>query len=247
MTTDIIGAPQAAPALTPNEMHPARLIEAAIEKGLDAESMEKLFRLAERYEDRKAERAYAEAMRSCQDEIRPIVRRHENRQTSSKYAKLEDVDAVVRPIYTKFGFSVSFGTEDSPLGADHLRIIADVFHAAGHTRRYQCDLALDNTGMGGKVNKTRVHGSGSTMSYGRRYLTAMIFNVTFGGEDDDGNQGRDLVKVSDEQLANLAALIDEVKGEPELLRWAKIDRVADLPASMYAAAVRALESRRRGA
>jgi len=59
-------------------------------------------------------------------------------------------------------------------------------HSAGHTRKYWVDLPLDQAGIKGTVNKTPMHATGSTFSYGRRYLVVMIFNISVIGEDDDG-------------------------------------------------------------
>ena len=49
------------------------------------------------------------------------------------------------------------------------------------------DLALDGVGLKGNPNKTAVQASGSTISYGRRYLKLMVFDVVLTNEDNDGN------------------------------------------------------------
>jgi hypothetical protein len=41
--------------------------------------------------------------------------------------------------------------------------------------------------MRGSPNKTAIHGFGSAMSYGRRYLLLLIFNLAMRHEDNDGN------------------------------------------------------------
>ena len=49
----------------------------------------------------------------------------------------------------------------------------------------------------GTVNKTKIHASGSTLSYGRRYLLKLIFNLTTVDElDDDGQSRRYLVSLN---------------------------------------------------
>jgi hypothetical protein len=47
-------------------------------------------------------------------------------------------------------------------------------HTAGHSRHYQADVPIDNTGPKGAQNKTMTHGFGSALSYGRRYLKLLI-------------------------------------------------------------------------
>src|SRR5262249_17001802 len=62
----------------------------------------------ERAEAEQSKRQFFEAMNRAQADIQPVVRDTENTQTRSLYAKLETVDANIRPIYTRHGFSLSF-------------------------------------------------------------------------------------------------------------------------------------------
>ncbi|MCE6977286.1 hypothetical protein EI534_07710 [Pseudomonas frederiksbergensis] len=133
-------------------------------------------------------------MVSAQKRIKPVTRNALNKHTASTYARLEDIDRAISPIFTEEGFSLSFGTADSRLPG-HLRVTCECMHAGGHTKLYQLDLPIDAAGSGGKTNKTGVQANGSTISYGRRYLTQMIFNVTTTDDDDDGNSGAPPVEV----------------------------------------------------
>jgi len=162
----------------------ATIERAAKDPGVDIDKMERLLAMAERMESRNAEQQFNEAMRQVQEGVPRILRDATNPSTNSKYARLESLLKVVVPIYTAAGFSISFGTADCP-HADHYRITATVSHKAGHSRPYQCDIPADTTGMKGMMNKTKTHGFGSTMSYGRRYLTLLIFNIALVNEDDD--------------------------------------------------------------
>lgn len=183
---------------------------AAADPSVDVDKMERLMQMHERFVDRNAAAAFNAAMVRAQNRIRPVTRRAVNLQTNSSYAKLEDIDREISPIYTEEGFSLSFGTDDSPL-AGHVRVLCDVMHQDGHTKQYKADLPLDATGIGGKTNKTGVHAHGSTYSYARRYLTMMIFNVVMANEDDDGN-------ATTEQAANdelRAAVLSDLLGQVE--------------------------------
>jgi len=99
---------------------------------------------------------------------------------------LENIIEQLSPIWTRHGFAVSFGTGDCPTEG-YYRVECELTHSAGHSKRYHADLPCDMTGIQGSVNKTGIHGFGSTMSYGRRYLVCMVFNVAVKTEDDDGN------------------------------------------------------------
>ena len=73
-------------------------------------------------------------------------------------------------------------------------------------------MPADGKGAQGRDVMTRTHATGSAVSYGRRYLLLMIFNIAVGGEDDDGNAaGRKVSEklISDEQLPNDRHLLDD--------------------------------------
>jgi hypothetical protein len=68
------------------------------------------------------------------------------------------------------------------------------------------------TGPKGNQNKTATHGFGSTMSYGRRYLICLIFNITLTNEDQDGNQPGEQVTAPagfEKWKADITAVADE--------------------------------------
>jgi hypothetical protein len=165
----------------------AEIIVRCAQNGISAEIIEKLTAAQKEEDAQAASAAFAASMRSCQQEMPAVVKDADNRQTNSRYARLESINRVITPVYTKHGFSLSFGTGDSPL-AEHMRITCDVMHSAGHTKSYHLDLPPDGSGIKGTANKTAVHAMGSTMSYGRRYLTMMIFNLALADEDNDAQR-----------------------------------------------------------
>lgn len=167
----------------------AVILDAAKRPEIDVEKMERLLAMHERVTAKEAEKSFNDAMSACQKEMPKIITDRANNSTNSRYAQLETVNKMIVPIYTAHGFSLSFGTADSHL-ADHYRVTCKIAHKDGHSESRQADVPLDNTGMKGTQNKTKTHGFGSTMTYGRRYLTMLIFNLSVGDKDDDGNQGR---------------------------------------------------------
>jgi len=160
---------------------------AASNKEIDVDKMDKLLQMQERILAKQAEQQFNEAMREVQSQVPRILRDATNPSTNSRYTRLESLLKVIVPIYTEHGFSISFGTADCPIPA-HYRITAVVSHKGGHSRPYQCDIPIDDKGMKGMQNKTATHGFGSTMSYGRRYLTLLVFNIALVNEDDDKGQ-----------------------------------------------------------
>jgi hypothetical protein len=231
----------------PGMPQPSNLVDvisrAASDPNIDIAKMERLLEMHERISARQAEIAFNTAMNVCQAEMPRVLRNKTNDSTTSKYADLEQLDIICRPIYTKHGFSLSFGTADCPLPG-HARQTCLVSHTGGHSRAYQADIPLDLTGPKGNQNKTGVQGFGSTMSYGQRYLTKLIFNIALTNEDNDG-QG-EMETVSEEQIANIRALLTELgKDEKKFLKWAKVDSLDQIPAINYSATIQTLEAMRR--
>jgi hypothetical protein len=159
---------------------------AARDKNVDLDKMERLMAMREREMARIAQTAFNVAMKNAQAEMPQIVRDADNDQTKSKYARYETISEAIQPIITKHGFSLSFDEGETPK-PNHVRILCDVMHDAGHIRQYHADIPFDNVGMKGNANKTATHAYGSTKSYGRRYLKLDIFDIALKNEDDDGN------------------------------------------------------------
>jgi hypothetical protein len=125
---------------------------------------------------------------AAQQEMRHIAADANNPQTKSKYATYAALDAKVRPIYSKHGFSLSFYTADgAPEGS--IRIVCKVARG-GHTERPYIDMPADGKGAKGGDVMTKTHATGAGVTYGRRYLLGMIFNLVI-GEDNDGNGASD--------------------------------------------------------
>lgn len=161
------------------------IANAARDPNVDVDKMERLFAMHEKMQERQAEQAFSESMKAAQADMPSIRKDRHNSQTNSDYATLDEINSSITPIYTRHGFSLSYDTADSPLDG-HVRVVCHVLHKEGHSKAYSYDTPMDSAGIGGKVNKTPTHARGSAITYGRRYLVLMIFNLTT-GKDDDGN------------------------------------------------------------
>lgn len=132
-----------------------------------------------------AEIAYNRAMNACQAEIPPITPNKWNEHTKSWYADLDAIDTVIRPLYGAHGFSLSFDTNH--LDEKRIESVCWVRHTDGHKERHTLAGEIDDTGAKGTRNKTGIQGTGSSVTYLRRFQTAQIFNVIIEGIDKDGN------------------------------------------------------------
>lgn len=164
------------------------IARAASDPNVDVGKMERLYAMLKEEKAAIAEQKFNEDMRKVQMDMPRIVKDAKNPQNNSRYVLLETLSKVAVPIYTANGFSLIFSEGESANPAK-IRVLCEVKHEGGHTRVYHLDLSPDDTGAKGNASKTKIHGEGSTFSYGQRYLMKLIFNLTIMGEDDDGNQG----------------------------------------------------------
>jgi len=133
------------------------------------------------------EMTYNAAMAEVQAEIEPIARDATNSFIGNRYATLSKIISSIQPIYTKYGFNVRFRS-GTPVGPGWVKIICVVSRGV-HSETLELDSPIDNAGSGGKTNKTPVQAIGSTVSYLRRYLVCMAFNIVL-ADDDDGEGQR---------------------------------------------------------
>lgn len=209
---------------------------AASNPSVDIEKMERLLAMQERILDRQAEQQYAAAMVRAQQNMPVVVKNKANQQTNSRYADLEAINKQIKPVYSREGFSLSFDTENSTL-ENHIKVVCEVLHSGGHSKRFGYDAPLDDAGIAGKVNKTPTHARGSSISYGQRYLIKLIFNLTIANEDDDGNGAGGNAVIGPVQAKRLEALLKrcsqkaqdkfaEMYGSPKEILKSEYDDVA---------------------
>jgi hypothetical protein len=169
------------------QLSPMGLLEIALQNNAAIDVIERLTALQEKALARDAEMEFNLAMNAAQAELGRIAPDLNNPQTHSRYASYAALDKVLRPIYTRHGFSLSFDSGES-LIPDTVLICCYVSHSAGHTRKYQGPpMPADGKGAKGGDVMTKTHATGAAMSYGMRYLLKFIFNVAVGEDDTDGN------------------------------------------------------------
>ena len=221
---------------------------------IDVTKLEALLRMQREIVADDAKVQFNRAMSSVQSEMQPVLRDADNEQTRSKYARLETIDAAIRPIYVRHGFYLSF--DEVPIDGPNVRLACTVAHAAGHAQTYHPEAALDLNGPQGKPNKTPLHGLGSSVSYLRRYLTCMIFNVTLRYEDTDGsrtpNDGEIISRTQADELRSLIAVCSadpaaRATNEQHVLRKLGLEKlcaVGDLPPREFTRVRNALLTKR---
>ena len=136
----------------------------------------------------------------------PIIAEKATTNTG-KYAPLEDIVEVVRPILKSHGFSLSHRTEWLNDGK-MVKVVGILAHRDGHERTSEFVSAADTSG-----SKNAVQALGSAMSYGRRYTTNDLLGIVTRKEDDDAARSQ------------ARSDVDAPKGFEDW--WLDMDTVAD--------------------
>jgi hypothetical protein len=103
-------------------------------------------------------------------------------------------------------------------------------------------VPIDNKGPKGAQNKTDTHGFGSALSYGRRYLKLLIFDIAT--TDDDGRAAGNGGPINEEQVKVLNGLADAVNADKaKLCEYLKIASLPELPALKYNDTIHLLEQK----
>lgn len=99
-----------------------------------------------------------------------------------RFARIEDIDRVVRPIAMRHNLAYSWDIGDE---GGVPKVYIELSHANGFVQR-SSGMRLPIDSSGGKNN---VQGSGSSVTYGKRYTLCAAFNIQTEGVDDDGTEG----------------------------------------------------------
>lgn len=160
------------------------IIRAAQDPNFDVDKLERLVVMQEARELRQGEHYFNEALAKAQREMSTISTNANNPQTRSRYATFARLDGEIRDIYTSHGFGIQFNTE--PMGEPNmLRVVGNLSNGIV-SRRFQIDMPIVTQGIKGADMMTRTHATMSAVSYGKRGLLVMMFNLAI-GDDDDGN------------------------------------------------------------
>jgi hypothetical protein len=203
--TDLNGhniAPEHAP-------HPLAILDAAVRNNADVTTLKEISALAKEWKAEAAREAFSTAMAAAQAEMPTVVQDKVNTHTSSRYASFETIQRLIKPVYLRHGFTVSFSEDGSPRDG-WVCVKAQVRHIGGHTEYFERTGPIDNVGAKGNPTKTALHGVASTVTYLSRHLLCGVFSVTVAGEDKDGNDGNRTSKtITSEQMAELNQMIKD--------------------------------------
>jgi hypothetical protein len=176
------------------------IARAASDPSVDVAKMGELLSLQERIMAKQAEIVFHRAFALASKEMPRVAKNGVISLGAGKgsipFVRYEDLDATIRPIEAKYGFTRSFSSEPTDKG---VLMVVRLSHEGGHAERSVMQLPPD-PGPG----RNALQAIGSSHQYGRRYLTVGIWNIVTEGADDDG---RAVGFVDDSQLSKLTDML----------------------------------------
>ncbi len=148
------------------------------------EKLKKLIELQERIMRHNAKAAFDGTFAKMQAELPEIDEKGQilvRGQLRSTYAKLEDIHAAIKPVLKLHGFAIRHRTEWPADKPGIIRIVGILSHEQGHSEESVFEAPADKSDF-----RTDIQSMGSTVSYGRRYTTLDLLNLTTRGLDNDG-------------------------------------------------------------
>jgi hypothetical protein len=230
-------------------LSPWAIVQTAMEKGLNADALEKIVGLYERWQRNQAAEAFANAITSFQAECPTVFksRQAEKGKGDSKFggymfASFDDVMAQAGPLLAKHKIAVSFRTEQVQ-GA--LKVICRI-RVGTHWEDHEFTTPIPTMA----VNDTQKFGA--ALSYAKRYCLCAALNIVTTDQDTDAAGLMEVIGPS--EIANINTLLERHERSLDaFLKWAteaagrEIESLDQLPKAIYAKAVDVLSRASRRA
>jgi len=216
---------QQALAITPMDM-----LNRAVSSGADLDMIEKLMNLQERWESGNARKAFEQALSAAKGEI-PVIIRNATGHNDKKYVDFAAIAKVIDPILARHGLSYRFKT----IQTEKAITVTCVLFGHGHSEETALTGGADTTG-----SKNAIQAIGSTLTYLQRYSLVQMLGLA-AAADDDGKAAAGVEKITQKQTDDLNDLLEaNGKDRKAFLKWAKVDRVEDIPAANYESCISAI-------
>lgn len=221
-------APERGRDLTAYLPENAGIVERAVFAGMPLDMIDRLRTMAKEERQEKAKLAFMAAKVAAKAEIPRVLKNRKNDHTKSKYADIAAIDEAVTPVITAHGFTLDFTAVPSER-AGYIDVTCTTIHKEGHSESFTLPWPLDGEGMKGNSNKTPVQAMKSTITFARRTMKMMAFDIA-DTDDDDGNAPPPKREtLSDEQIAVIEDLLTRSGTDRQVfLQYAKVAEVPDI-------------------
>ncbi len=212
----------------------AFIMEAVLNPDFSVEKLERMIALQERQEASRRKDLFDAALIRVQAQIPRITKNGmidyskagEPPKKKIPYALLEDIDAVIRPIYQAEGFSVRW---NNPITAEGKMVrTVGTFTCCGHSETVEITTPPDQSG-----GKNACQATPSAISYGKRIVSTMFWNIITEGQDLDGARGKEQIVITQEQADDITTLLNDLDPKllPKFCRVMGVEQIGHMKAS----------------
>ena len=214
------------------------MIQMAVEKGMTGEDLQALLAARREWEADEAKKAYNHALADFQREA-PIVEKADDAH-GKKYAALDRIWRTVRPLLTEKGLSVTWHETSIDVENKVCSIAGELAHRDGHSVTLKRDVPMPDIIRG----QNAAQQAGSAETYGKRYALCAALGIVTGEDDDASSCGE---TITAKQMTELSSMLVQVDGQDkvltDLLDWASVETLEDLPANKFATAKKAINAK----
>jgi hypothetical protein len=161
-------------------VNPMQMLGAAIERGIDADQLDKLMELQERYEKNEARKAYYAAVAAAAVNMPIVTKDKINLQYNSAYPSRENTINTISPHLAEFELSARWEIDQSA----GIRVTCILSHVAGHSENVTLTGPPDTSGKKNELQQIK-----STLTYLElASFEAITGTASMAGSfNDDGN------------------------------------------------------------
>lgn len=228
-----------APVAKPSDLLQV-IANAVSDPALDVAKMKELLAMHMEIVREQRREAFDDAMTRLQSKLPQIPKYGQGK--NSKFAKLEDLDQIIRPMLAEERFSVSFNEVSQ---TDVSTTFELEVSRAGHSKCHRLTVYNDkaSTNRDGRPIRPPIQDNGSTASYARRYLLKLALNIV---EKDEDTDGESLKPISEDQVKDLEVMIKDAKADrAKFLEYMDVADIKDIWVRDLPKAINALEVKKR--
>lgn len=213
------------------------IAEKASDENFNADKMRVMYDMVKDEKKSRAEDAFNAAVMKFQLECPAIVKT--SKGNNSKYAKLDNILQLIRPVLKDNGLVVRFTTGRN---GENTTVTCILSHMGGHTEQSYWEGSIP-TNKATNAAQT----SGMAITYGQRYTLLPMLGIV-AEDDNDARPVKSVTSVTPDQILEMEGLLASAgKNVIDMCRYYKIDSINKMTEEQFVSTKRTLEAEIRTA
>jgi len=187
---------------TQPDITPMQIMASALDKGIDADSLDKIMGLQERYDAKVQREEFNRSMGLFQQEC-PIIEKGDS-ANGRPYARMDRIWREIKPLMARCGLSVTWS--DVSVNSESISITGAIRHAQGHVEVIRHTMPAPQAIKG----QNAAQAAAAAETYAKRYAICSALGIQT-GEDDDGAALEPAKVAGVSEIRTIKELIDATK------------------------------------